>query len=479
MKASIHISTYMVEVLSYTKSGKSVNIHGYKTAPLPEECVINGVILDGGPVVEALKSLAKQDPGLFKDVSLVIDGSFVYTKRITVPAKLGKWAYDQVIRDEFAEIASDVENLVCDFIPIGINPDGSKQILACAVERAHAETYLGILRAAGITPSIVRIGIQAILKYISTFPKLKETPFILCLVDGEMLLSMIFQNGECVFQSRARLFGEDRASLIQNSLLGLSGIVQFNKSQKFEDIKHCLYVGIDDNDLQVIRENNTYPEIQFGILDLFRGVKGAERLPPNAHISFMNSLMPETETDLLHSIRMAEKAKRRNRPKKTWMPIIIGVAAVLIAAIAILLVLVLSAEREVRDLEAYLNSQKVLDEKAELASLNSSIATANRLYNEALEKIAATNDLPSITRGFINMIVTTGGDDVRITGFTFNENDGSVRASATAYDEFAASSYIEQLRANPMVSYVGYLGWSGSAGTFTFSFEVRENQEGN
>jgi len=179
----------MIEVLSYTKIGSHVTVKDFFTYPLPDECVINGVILDGSPIIEGLRFIKDAHPQMFKDTSLVLDGSFVYTKRINVPGKLNKWMYYQVIRDEFKEIATDPENLICDHLLLGINEDGSKQILACAVERTHTEAYLAILNDAGIEPKKVRLGIQAILRYISSKPEFGDQPFVLKIVDGELVAS--------------------------------------------------------------------------------------------------------------------------------------------------------------------------------------------------------------------------------------------------------------------------------------------------
>jgi hypothetical protein len=464
----------MVEVLTYTKMGSNVAVKGYNTIPLPEECVINGVILDGTPIIEGLRSLKGQLPHLFKDVSLVIGGSFVYTKRISVPSKLNKWMFYQVIRDEFAEISSDAENLICNHFPLGVNEDGSRQILACAVERSHADTYLAIMKAADIQLSRVHLAEHSILHYIDSKPELKLHPFVLSLVDDDILTSMIFQKGICVFQSRTRLYGEDRATLVQNTLDGLSGIIQFNKSQNFDDFNRCYYLGLSSSDLDLVRMNTAYPDIQFNNLDLFKGVRGAEILPPNAHVAYLNTLIPDGETDLLQGISISEKLIKRNKPKKIWIPILIGFAAVLVGIIAVLWFLVAGVNRDVRELTDYMNSQKVISEKEELARLGYEIMRATTAYDEALILIAEKEGLPLLTSNLINTIVRIGGDTITISSFSFTDTQGSVRVSASAADEFAASNYVEHLRAESMVEYIEYLGYAyDSAGAFNFSIEVK------
>jgi len=476
MKASIHISTNMVEVLSYTKIGNHVTVKDFYTCPLPEECVINGVILDGSPIIEGLRSIKSAHPQLFKDASLVLDGSFVYTKRINVPGKLNKWMYYQVIRDEFAEAVTDAENLICDHLPLGINEDGSKQILACAVERTHIQTYLAILKEAGIEPKKVRLGIQAVLRHISSKPEYSEQPFILKIIDGELVLSMIFQKGVSVFQSRSRLYGDDRATLVQNSLDGLSGIIQFNKSQNFDDIKHCYFLGLSDSDMDFIKMSNAYPDIEFFNIELFKNVKGGGGLPPNVHVVYLSTLIPDSEVDLLQSIRMSDIFKKRNKPKKIWIPIVAGLGVLLIGAAVLLWFLATGVERDVRELNSFLSSAQVQNEKSEIAKLNDDTASADAVYDKAMQMIDTDYAKPEITRSLINTIVQTGGRTVHINSFTFRDSDGSVRVSATAATEFDASDYIERLRGNSMIGDVEYLGYAlESEGSFRFTFQVTVN----
>jgi hypothetical protein len=474
MKTSIHISTDMVQVLAYTKVGNRATVKEFRTYPLPEECVLNGVILDETPIVEGLRSLKNSKPLLFNDVSLVIDGSFVYSKQINVPAKLNKWMYDQVIRDEFAEIATDAENLLCCHFPLKNNDDGSKHILACAVESAHVETYLRILKTAGVQPNKVRLETQGILRYIDSKPEYKDLSFILNIVDDDILMSIIFQGGISVFQSRTRLYGDNRETIVQGTLDGLSGIIQFNKSQNFEDIKNCYYMGLSESDMDIIKMNTAYPDINFSCMELFKGVKGGEMLPPNAHIAYLNALVPDSDTDVFYSMKVLEKTRKRNRPKKTYIPVLVGVFSILIAVMALMLFLVRNVEGDIRVLNDFLNSPQVLSEKAEIVGLNNDMYSVSAKYTEAENQINEDNAHPQLTKLLLDTIVQTGGTTVTISGFSFDEATGIVQVSASAADRFAASDYIDRLRRNELIEYVDYESRSSDmAGAYTFPFEVK------
>jgi len=472
MKTSIHISTDMVKVLAYTQTGSKTSVKDFLTYPLPDEAVLNGVILDGTPIIEGLKQLKSSKPTLFKEVSLVLDGSFVYTKKITVPGKLKKLTYDEVIRDEFAEISTDKDNLICDYFHLSTNEDGSKEILACGVEYAHAQAYLAIFSSAGIKLTSVHLGVLNVLQYVESNPELKSIPFVLNVVDDVILLSMIFQKGVNVFQSRTRLYGEDRATLVRSTLDGLSGIIQFNKSQNFDDLTNCYYLGFTDADMDLVELNNTYPDIKFSLLEIYKGVKGAEILPPGAHFAYLNTLVPEHRSDLLANIRMLEKAKVRRKPKNRWLPVVLGTAAVLIAVIAVLWFLVSGVERDIRATNQYLTTHA--DERNQIDAYKADTARINNLYNAVAQRKDETDAKPHITRQLLETIKRVGGSAINVNGLNFNSENRVVGVSASGNTERDAALYVEALLRDNQVESVRHTGYNeGSGGEFNFTIDVK------
>ena len=473
MKASIHISTYAIKVIAYTKTGSSIFVKAYHTHPLPDECVINGVIIDAAPIIEGLNSLKSAHPQLLKDVSLVLDGSFVYTKKITVPGKLTTRMYDRVVRDEFSEVSSDIENLICDHFPLVANSDGSKQILACGVENANVQTYLTIFNAAGIKLSSVRLGVATLLRFIKNRPDLSSLPFVLSTVDNEIMLSMIFQDGVNVFQSRSRLYGDDRSTLVTSTLDSLSGIIQFNKSQNFSDITNCFYLGLGTSDLGFITQNNQYPEITFGLLDLYKDARGAELLPPDAHYAYLNAVMPDNEPDLLKSIKILGKVKQQERPKKVLLPIAICLGVLIAGALGYLYTQVYVVEREVRDLKSFLSDPVIVAENLEIEALLADTSRIHGIKNAVAEKKEYNASRPQLSRALLDTIRRAGGLKVSVTGLSFQEDETAISVSAASSTEYDAANYVESLKADALIETVYYSGFNTSTlGEFVFTIDV-------
>jgi len=477
MKASIHIKTQSLEVLAYSKSGSRVDVQDYISTPIPDECVMNGVIVDAEPIAEVLTSLKTSHPRYFSDVSIVLDGSFVYSKKIVVPGKLNKKMYDGIIRDEFSDVATDSENLLCDYFPLGSNPDGSKQILGCAVEQTHVDTYLSLFKSCGIQPTSIHLGIEVIMQYINTRPEIADAPFVLNIVDDFILLSMIFQNGISVFQSRTRLFGEDSTSLARNSVDGLSGILQFNRSQNFEELHKCYYLGLSREDLHIISQINPYENMEFLSLDIYASTKGANKLPPDAHFVFLNTLMPSGQFNLLTSYKTLEKAKKERKPKNLLIPIVAGVAGILLVAIVTLFSFVRNVEGQVREIEDFLNHPETVRQVDEITILEAETAHINAIRSSIGGRIDFKEDMAHLTSDILSTLLHVSGSNVTINGTRFDSAQRTMSVSATALRQEDTARFVEQLSTEPLIYSVLYTGFTaGDGGTVSFTIEVIATQ---
>jgi len=475
MKTSIYISTDMVKVISYTKSGSHVRIKDYLCYPLPEECMLSGVILDGAPILKALYTLKAKEPHLFSDASLVIDGNFVYTKKITVPNKLNKISCDEVIRDEFSEVSTDSENLICDHFYLSNMPDGSKSILACAVENVHVQSYISLFNAAKINLTSIHLGIFTVLQFINRTTELCDKPFVLNVIDDLVMLSMIFQNGVNVFQSRTRLYGDDQTAIVNSTLDGLSGIIQFNKSQNFQDITDCYYLGLSDSDMELISQNSSYPEIRFSKLDLYSNAKNAKILPPNAHFAYLNTLMQDSDNDIFYNMKMLEKAKQKKRPKKVWVPTLICASVFLAILLTFMWVLVSNVERDIRDIKNYIDDPNIVAERNRLDEFSMSTSHITTLYDSIVNMQSENSGKYRIDKQTLNTLASTAGIPVYIKSFNFDYSSGTISVTCSSSTEYDASNFVESLRINPMfadfdVYYTGYT--TGAEGTFIFSIDI-------
>jgi hypothetical protein len=472
MNSSVYISSEKIEVIGYTKSGKTAAVSDYLTYPLPEECVLNGKIIDVGPVAEGVSALKSAKPDLFKDVSLIIDGSFILSKKVVIPGKLDKKRYDQVIRDEFAEVAENIKQLICDYVPLSTGGDGSKTILAFAVGREQIDAYLSIFKSADIKLSAIRIGAKTIIQYINARADLKDMTFVLNVVDGEAMLSMIFDQGVNTFLSRTRLYGEDRAELVQSTLGGLSGFIQFNKSQNLGEITHCFYLGLSQAEMNLVELQSAYHNIEFAALDIYKGSKGTDALPTDAHFAYLNTTPPK-EGNLLDSIKALEKAVKKDRPKKLWIPAAAIVALLLLTPLTYLGLQVGGIEKEIKMLNEYLNLEEIKAKSAEMDALLAETMQIRMVVGASEQVIQADAALPRVTKPFMETILRTGGTTTIITDVEFSESSGTVRIAGNSPTENDAANYVEALKRENEVEGIFYTGYHfDSRARYHFTAEI-------
>ncbi|MCL2279016.1 MAG: hypothetical protein FWC20_06365, partial [Oscillospiraceae bacterium] len=425
-----------------------------------------------------IKTLKNIKPAAFKDVTLVIDGSFIYTRKINIPGKLPQKMYRRLIRDEFSDVATDIPNLICDYIHLKTQTgeNTTKEILAFGIENANAMSYIALFHAAGVELSRVHIGVYTLLYYISQQKDHKETAFVLNAVDEEQMLSIIFSNKTSIFQQRTRLFPDATGSSAQSILDGLFGIISFNRSQNFPEITHSYYLGVSDAEVSAVSSRGDYPEIHFSALDLSTKTHGADKLPPDAYFTFLNAIMPDSETDLLHSMKMQKKEKKQDRPKNRYIPIAATFILLLALTVAFLLFRVHMVENDIADIHDFLYSQETVESRYEIEILNAETAQTSALYGVANNQIQNTEALPQVSKELISTIERVGRPSISILSLSFNSNNGILSVSSSAHDLHDASSFVERLRRETIIAEVYYTGYRITpAEEFVFTIEVVKN----
>ena len=474
MRSSIYISPEHIEVVGYDKSGDKVSVLDYQIYDLPEESVINGKIIDAAHIVQGLAAMKAKKPGLFTDVSLIIDGSSIFSKKIVTP-KLKDWQLNLIIRDEFSDVAGNPDELICDYYPLSTGDgDDSGSILACAMEKSQLDSYLSIFNEVQIKISSVHVGVQSVLQYIDSREDLLGKTFAINIIDGVTMLSMIFSNGVSILISRARLYGDDRGTLIQNMIENLSGFIQFIKSQGLNDITHSFYLGLNSGDMDLIQLYNQHPDIRFDVLPLYEGVKGAERLPPRAHFAYLNTLLDKDSFDLIRSEKMLSKVKKKQQPKKIWIPVLAGIMLLLAIPTVFLAIQASGLNREVRALRAYVEDEARQAKAAELDTIAADTQQIRAVISDINKKVEADRGKLTINTILMRLIVEPLSERVSVTAFEFNEEAGTIRVTGRSVSENDASLYVEDLKRSRLIEYAYYTGYaSDTTGYYSFSIDVK------
>jgi hypothetical protein len=477
MKSSIHISSEKIEVLGYKKIGKKVKAGDHISAELPEGAVMNGRIIDDSLLIECVKDMRSKKPHLFTNATLIVDGNSILQKRISAAPKLGKRQYYQLAREAFADTTIPPENLVCDYHPLDPSRKDMKSgILAYAVDKTQAEAYESAFNAAGVKLKAIKLGSQAIIDYVASRPELHGSAFVLNVVDGVTLLSMLFQNGVNVFTSRTRLYSDDYERFIQAIVGNISGLIQFNRSEKFAEITQSYYLGLEDQVVRDISAVIPYPEIS---VDSFILHGWAGNMPPDAYFAFLGARL-EDGIDLISSLDKLAAFKKSQRKKNYWIPAIAAITLATAAPVVYLHFQISAVDVDIDALNRYIYSEFVQTKSAEIDALIADTAWHNNIVGQEQAKAETEAALPHACEQTLNLITMTRSDRVTVTSLVFHESTGIIQVTAVSASESDSALYTGTLKENALVSTVRYTGYSyGSNGEYNFNIDViLERREG-
>jgi len=470
MKVSVYISAEQIQAIEY--DGKVIK--RFLFYPLPEGAMYNGTIIDHALVLESLIEMDQMNPGLFKgEVSLIVDGSSLLSRKIASP-KLSKKRYLNLVRDEFADSFETPDEIVCGY---RLLPEAENSILGFAANKAQVESYVSVFNEAGIRLHAIHIGTEAVLDFVNSIPELSTGIKAFNIIDGMTMLTMIFVDGSSVFMSRSRLFGDNREQKLDNILSNLNGLMQFTQSQKLGQITDSYYLGLTGIDIGYLEEHNVYEEIHITSCFIYDG--RGDTPPPEMHFCCFNMLLDNKAFDLITALKELDKYIKSKKPKKTWLIVLILLFLVLAAPSVLLFLQVMAVEKDVAELDAFVNAPEVEQRLTEINVMKDETAKLAMIAMKADEMTEWKKAIPLITGNMLDAVIFHHNVDIFVTDFNFDEKDEVIRITATCTSSTAPNDYINAIVTNAFVRDINYLGFSGNDGeVFTFSVDIFLNTGG-
>ncbi|MCL2350069.1 MAG: hypothetical protein FWC67_01185 [Defluviitaleaceae bacterium] len=463
MKTSIYISAEEIQAIAYSGD----KIQHFATHNIPEGTMFNGTIMDSALLSECLVAMKKNNPQLFqKETTLVVDGSSVLTRRIVSP-KLNKKQYLQLVRDEFVDSIGDIEDLVTGYRKLEV---AENAILGCAVNKVMVDRYLATFEEAGIKLSSIHIGVELLLSFVKSKPEIHEQNFVLNVVDGMTMLSMVFVKGDNIFMQRTRLYGEDKEQIYASILGSLSGLIQFVQSQQHDPLTHSYYLGVSSAGVALLQERNTYEGIRMGTFALS---KDTANMPPWAHFACLNVQYGGKGIDFLRARKDLDAFIKSKKPKKYWIPAVIVYVLAAAGVSGYLWWELRGVTQEIEEVNAFLENPDTVERLDNITTMMDDTALYNRRINQVDERLAWVASMPPAASGMMDFILVNHGIEVTVLNFDFSEIPGAVRVNAITPDERIATDFVNALYDSGIAESVHYQGFgTGGDGVFTFSLDI-------
>ena len=156
----LDIGSSFVKAVELKGSGKAFKVSAFGIEPVPPDSIVDGAIIDGTAVADAIRRLFDSRGIKTRDVAASLAGNAVIVKKITLPkmtdAELGETIYWEA--EQY--IPFDVQDVNLDYQVMSTGSgaaSGTMDVLLVAAKKEKIADYTGVITQAGRTAAIVDV----------------------------------------------------------------------------------------------------------------------------------------------------------------------------------------------------------------------------------------------------------------------------------------------------------------------------------
>jgi type IV pilus assembly protein PilM len=273
----LDIGSSAVKAVELKGSGRSYKVTAFGVEPVPPDSIVDGAIIDGAAVADAIRHLFESKNIKTKNVAASLAGNAVIVKKITLPKMTEQELAESIYWEAEQYIPFDIQDVNLDYQVVGQGngaASGTMDVLLVAAKKEKIADYTGVITRAGRAPVIVDVDAFALQSAYEVNYGL-DTAQVIALVNfGASAVNInILSGGQSLFTRDISIGGNAYTDALQREL---------NLPYETAD---ALKRGVPINGcsiemarpiLRAVTEN-VLLEIQ-KTFDFFRGTTGADRI---------------------------------------------------------------------------------------------------------------------------------------------------------------------------------------------------------
>jgi type IV pilus assembly protein PilM len=217
----LDIGSSAVKAVELRAAGRGYRIATYGSEPLPPDSIVDGAIIDGAAVADAIRRLFDGRGIRTKDVAASLSGNAVIVKKITLPtmteAELAEsiyWEAEQYIPFDIQDVNLDYQ--VLDGAEAG---KGTMDVLLVAAKKEKIADYTGVIAQAGRTAVIVDVDAFALQNAYEVNYAIEPAAVVVLLNAGASATNINILSGEqSVFTRDVSIGGNAYTEALQREL---------------------------------------------------------------------------------------------------------------------------------------------------------------------------------------------------------------------------------------------------------------------
>ncbi len=460
MKKVLYINNDQVKILiADLKKGEAKVIKSLEYTLEPGS-VVNGVLIKTNEILNILKGNRK----LLKKATVVLNSSNIQIKKVEHPELKGS-KLANYIKKEFS--IPDDASLIYGTTSRKIENQYKTIFMGVPVD--IIKSYLELFNEAKVKIDRFEILQNGMAKFVKNKQDLAGQTFVLNLIEGNNLISVLIEAGEYVLTDRSRLLAEPGSDQFLEELLQkISSIIQFNKSQKSPyEITKSYYVGLPRDSLLVLEDKSLDRNIGLEVVG-FIDDSLHERVGLSHFCCFMGLVEGKSDINLMKYYK-DQVAKRK---KKSWGMIAILIALVIaIGGFTFVKMNNILTENENSYYESEISGNANAKELAELIYKQNQIMNIPAIMEELSKAKETGADKEILNASKLLKIMEVAKGSITINSIEGNGVTGSLMIEGTGSDEFSTSNFISKLKETSLFTNVEYSGYTSTSDN-EYSFTV-------
>ncbi|HEX3703297.1 MAG TPA: type IV pilus assembly protein PilM [Vicinamibacterales bacterium] len=258
----LDIGSSAVKAVELKAAGKKFKVLAFAIEPIPPDSIVDGAIIDGAAVADAIKRLFENKAFKAKDVAASLSGNAVIVKKISLPvmteselAESIQWEAEQYIPFDIQDVNLDYQILDAG---TGPNSKGTMDVLLVAAKKEKIADYTGVISQAGRVPVIVDVDAFALQNAYEANYGVDPHAVVVLLNAGASAINInILSGDQSIFTRDVALGGNAYTEAVQKELnLPFDAAEQIKKGEavdgaRYEDVKPVLHAMTDNVLLEI------------------------------------------------------------------------------------------------------------------------------------------------------------------------------------------------------------------------------------
>jgi type IV pilus assembly protein PilM len=274
----LDIGSSTVKAVELRPAGKGFKVSAFAVEPVPPDSIVDGAIIDGGAVADAIRRAFDQQPFKTKEVAASLSGNAVIVKKITLPIMTDSELSESIYWEAEQYIPFDIQDVNLDYqiLDAGTNADGqgTMDVLLVAAKKEKIADYTGVISQAGRVPVLVDVDAFALQNAYEANYGLEAQSVVVLLNAGASAINInILAGGQSVFTRDISLGGNTYTEAVQKELnLPFESAERAKKGEavegvSFDDVKPVLHA-VTENALLEIQKT----------FDFFKATASSDRI---------------------------------------------------------------------------------------------------------------------------------------------------------------------------------------------------------